>query len=163
MELENIYVLGDFSIQPESKGFSIQPPVNLRLGSWAKQGRPFYSDSVLYETSVAVPRHARALKVSLPAWAGSVAEVRLDGKPVQVIGWQPHVCEFAVEPGRHVVGVRVVATPRNLFGPFHDPAKPRMIGWPVSWTKYPEHQPPGAEYDVVDYGLFEPFTVEALS
>ena len=163
MELENIYLLGDFSIQPESKGFSIQAPVGLHLGSWAKQGRPFYSDNVLYETSVVVPGHARELKVSLPAWAGSVVEVLLDGKRVQVIGWKPHVCEFAAEPGRHIVGVRIISTPRNLFGPFHDPAKLRTIGWPGSWTKFPEHQPPGAEYDVVDYGLFEAFTVEALS
>jgi hypothetical protein len=92
-----------------------------------------------------------------------VAEVLLDGKRIEVIGWEPHVCEFPATSGRHTIAVRVVSTPRNLFGPFHDPTKPRMLGWPSGWTKFPEHQPAGSEYDVVDYGLFEPFTVEALA
>jgi hypothetical protein len=162
MELENIYLRGDFSVQPGAQGFSLRAPQPLQLGSWSKQGHPFYYDSVLYEASVRVPKRAQRLRISLPDWQGSVAEILLDGNRVQTIGWQPYVCEVAVTPGPHVVGLRVVATPRNLFGPFHNSTKPRMIAWPGAWSDFPEHQPPGTQYDFVDYGLMEPFRVEAM-
>jgi hypothetical protein len=117
---------------------------------------------VLYEASVRVPKRAPRLRISFPDWQGSVAEILLDGNRVQTSGWQPYVCEIAITPGSHVVGLRVVATPRNLFGPFHNSTKPRMIAWPGAWSDFPEHQPPGTQYDFVDYGLMEPFRVEAM-
>lgn len=162
MELENLYLRGNFSVEPEERGFSIRGPRLLQLGSWAKQGYPFYYDTVLYEAAVNVPKRARSLRMSLPRWEGSVVEVLLDGKRVHVVGWQPYVCDTPVTPGRHVVGLRVMATPRNLFGPFHNSAKLRMIAWPAAWAESPEHQPPGAQHDLVDYGLVEPFVVEVV-
>jgi hypothetical protein len=162
MELENIYVRGDFAVQADERGFSIGPPQPLQLGSWLKQGYPFYYDSVLYEARLTIPKNARQLRISFPHWQGSVAEVLLDGNHVQTFGWQPYVCEGPVTPGPHVVGLRVVATPRNLFGPFHNSTKPRMIAWPAAWGDFPEHQPAGSQYDLLDYGLMESFTAEAL-
>jgi hypothetical protein len=127
-----------------------------------KQGFPFYYDSVLYEARATIPKNARRLRVSFPDWQGSVAEVLLDGNHVQTIGWQPYVSETPVTPGPHAIGLRIVATPRNLFGPFHNPTKPRMLAWPGAWSDFPEHQPGGAQYDLLDYGLMEPFSAEAL-
>ncbi len=162
MELENIYLRGNFAVAPAERGFSPHATRPLDFGSWAKQGYPFYSDSVLYEASIEVPRRTRLLRVSFPRWAGNVAEVLLDGKPVRAVGWQPFECEVEAAAGRHVLGLRVVATPRNLFGPFHNPSKPRMIAWPGTWSAFPEHQPAGSQYDLIDYGLMEPFDVRAL-
>ena len=162
MELENIYIRGDFTVQPEERGFSLRAPRTLETGSWAKLGLPFYYDSMLYEAPVEVPKGTRVLRISLPDWQGSVAQVLLDGRPVATLGWQPYACETTVTPGTHTVGVRVVSTPRNLFGPFHNPTKPRMIAWPGAWSKFPEHQPAGREYDLLDYGLMKPFEVEAM-
>jgi len=162
MELENIYLRGNFAVEVEEQGFSLRSPMPLRLGSWAKQGYPFYSDSVLYETQVNVPKGARQLRIAIPDWAGSVLEVLLDGTRVKILGWQPYECRVDVQPGTHTIGVRVVATPRNLFGPFHNPDKPRMVGWPGEWKYAPEHPPPGGAYDLLDYGLMQPIRVEAL-
>ena len=130
VELENIYIRGDFSVEPRERGFALHAPKPLALGSWAKQGLPFYYDNVLYEAAVNVPKGTRVLRVSFPHWQGSVAEVLLDQKPVESVGWQPYVVEMPATPGPHTVALRVVATPRNLFGPFHNPTKPRMIAWP---------------------------------
>lgn len=162
MELENIYILGNFTVRATERGFAMHPPSPLATGSWAKQGYPFYSGSMLYETRVDVPKRSRSLRVSFPAWQGSVAELLLDGKHVETLGWQPYVCEIPAVPGAHTVALRVVATPRNLFGPFHNPTKPRMRSWPAAWSEFPEHQPAGSQYDFVDYGLMEAFQVEAL-
>jgi hypothetical protein len=162
MELENIYIRGNFVLQAERQGFSIHAARPLGLSSWAGQGYPFYPDSVLYQGSIDVPQGTDQLRLSFPHWAGSVAVALLDGKLVQVVGWQPFECVFGATAGSHVIGLRIVGTPRNLFGPFHSPMKPRWIGAPPLWAHFPEHQPPGDQYDRIDYGLFEPFSVEAL-
>jgi len=162
MELENIYIGGDFALQPDEQGFTIVGPRPLEFGSWAKQGYPFYYDRVLYQATIQVPRDVRNLRISFPDWQGSVAEVLWDGNHLQTLGWQPYACEIPATPGAHTIALRIVATPRNLFGPFHNSTKPRMIAWPGAWSDFPEHQPPGTEYDLLDYGLMEPFRVEAL-
>jgi hypothetical protein len=162
MELENIYLRGNFAVNTDPKGFTVGKGQPLQIGSWAKQGYPFYSDSILYETKVTVPKRTRQILVQVPEWGGSVVEVLLDGKRIQVIGWQPYECEAAVTPGSHVVAVRVVANPRNLFGPFHNPEKLRMKAWPGAWADSPEHQPAGAEYDLLNYGLLVPLEVDAI-
>jgi len=162
MELENIYIRGDFAVVPDEHGFTLAAARPLQFGSWAKQGYPFYYDNALYEAGVQIPKNTRQLRISFPRWEGSVAEVLMDGNRVQTIGWRPYVVEVAATPGPHRLALRIIATPRNLFGPFHNRTKPRMIAWPAAWGDFPEHEPPGAEYDMLDYGLMEPFRVEAL-
>jgi hypothetical protein len=162
MELENIYLRGNFFLQAERQGFSIHAPRPLEFSSWAKSGYPFYPDSVLYQGSIEIPPGSDRIRLRFPHWAGSVAVALLDGKPVQVVGWQPFECFIGATPGAHILGLRVVGTPRNLFGPFHSPMKPRWIGAPQLWAHFAEHQPPGDQYDQIDYGLFAPFSVEAL-
>ncbi|MBI1792157.1 MAG: hypothetical protein HYR60_31930 [Acidobacteria bacterium] len=159
MELENIYLRGNFSVRAAEKGFRLAAPARLDFGSWAAQGYPFYPDAVLYATQVQVPAGAGRMRVELGRWEGSVAAVLLDGRQVAALGWQPHRAEFSAAPGNHSVGVRIVSTPRNLFGPFHNRTKPRMRAWPAAWNDFPQRQPPGARYDVLDYGLMSPVTV----
>ena len=61
-----------------------------------------------------------------------------------------------VSPGAHHIAVRVAGTPHNVFGPFHDPRPVPPVLWPGHWILFADKkQPPGAEYEVVDYGLFE--------
>jgi hypothetical protein len=163
MELENLYLLGAFGIVPGARGFSLGAALKLSLGAWARQGYPFFFGTVLYETEVIVPDGKKLLRVELGPWAGSLAVISLDGKDADHLGWPPYSTELPISPGRHKVGVRVVATPRNLFGPFHNPAKLRMKAWPAAWAEFPEHQPPGSAYDVLDYGLMEPPTLSAGS
>jgi hypothetical protein len=163
MELENLYLLGAFGIVPGARGFSLGAAPKLSLGAWARQGYPFFFGTVLYETEVIVPDGKKLLRVELGPWAGSLAVISLDGKDADHLGWPPYSTELPISPGRHKVGVRVVATPRNLFGPFHNPAKLRMKAWPAAWAEFPEHQPPGSAYDVLDYGLMEPPTLSAGS
>lgn len=162
MELENIYLLGNFAAAPAEKGFRLRAPASLGFGSWREQGYPFFGDSVLYQTEAIVPAGCEALQVTLDSWKGSVAELLLDGKRAGLLAWPPYSAKLAAGPGRHTLGVRVVATPRNIFGPFHNPDKPRRQAWPRVWREFPEHQPPGARYDTLDYGLMEPPVVQAV-
>jgi hypothetical protein len=68
-----------------------------------------------------------------------------------------------VAAGAHRVAIRVAATPRNVFGPFHDPRPEPCVLWPGHWVLFADKTlPAGAEYDVVDYGLFEPARLWAV-
>jgi hypothetical protein len=156
MELENIYVRGRFAMDPIEKGFVLKAPRSLDFGSWARQGYPFYGGAVTYQTDVTVPAGATHIRVELERWQGSVAAVLLDSRPAATIAWQPFRADLAVSPGTHTVGVRIVSTPRNTLGPFHNPTKPRMRAWPAAWADFPDQQPPGASYDLLDYGLMAP-------
>ena len=153
MELENIYLLGNFAVTARDRGFRIGAPSTLDFGSWSHQGMPFFGDTVTYEAKVTVPKGASAIGIELGDWTGSVAAILVDGKPGATLGWQPYHAEIATTPGPHVVAVKVVSTPRNTFGPYHNPTKPRMRAWPAAWADFPPHQPAGSAYDILDYGL----------
>lgn len=153
MELENIYLRGDFAVEPAGRGFRLAAPKGLEFGAWRRQGYPFYGDAVTYTAGVNVPAGSSKVKVALPEWTGSVAVVLVDGKPAATLGWQPYEAVVPVTPGKHEIGVRVVSTPRNVMGPFHNPTKPRMRAWPAAWAEFPAHQPEGSAYDLLDYGL----------
>jgi hypothetical protein len=164
MELENIYIRGPFAVESGSKGFRISGPARaLDAGSWAKQGYPFYGDAVTYETEVTVPAGGAKLQVELADWQGSVFTVAVDGKQLSAVGWRPYRAEFAAQAGKHTIAVKVVSTPRNTFGPFHNPTKPRMRAWPAAWADFPEHQPAGGAYDILDYGLMSLPVVRAAA
>jgi len=156
MELENIYLRGDFRVDPAVRGFRIAPSSPLTLGSWAAQGRPFYASTVRYQTTVDVPAGVRALHIELGRWAGAAAEISVNGRRAALLGWPPYAADVPIAEGRNTLAVRVIAPPRNLFGPFHNPNKPRMAATPQSWANPPRQQPPGCQYDVLDYGMFEP-------
>jgi len=155
MELENIYLLGSFGVETAERGFRIAAQHELELGSWASQGRPFFAGTALYSTTVNVPAGAKRLKVELGKWNGSLAEVLIDGKRAGLLGWPPYELEIGMTPGAHKLELRVVSTPRNVFGPYHLPSKPRMRAWPAAWSEFPDHQPAGSAYDVLDYGLMD--------
>lgn len=163
MELENIYVLGPFAVEPAQRGFRLAPARALDFGPWRQQGWPFYSGTVLYEADVEVPAGTSRLKVELNGWAGAAAEVLLDGQRVALIAWKPYRAEFPVQAGRRRLAIRVAATPRNLLGPFHHPEKPRMRAWPAAWAEFPPQQPAGADYDLLDYGLLSPPAIRGVS
>jgi hypothetical protein len=155
MELENIYLKGNFKVASAEKGFRLLSTRPLDLGSWAKQGWPFFSGTVHYQAELTVPQKMTRLRVQLGDWAGSVVAIDLDKKEISVLGCRPYEIEVPVTPGKHTIGIRVISNPRNLFGPFHNLTKPRMEAWPKFWAEFPEHQPPGASYDVLNYGLLQ--------
>jgi hypothetical protein len=153
MELEIISLLGRFGVRAAPRGFKLTPPAELTFGAWSAQGRPFYGGTALYSTSVEVPAGAKQLKVELGEWSGSLVEVLLDGKRAGLLGWPPYSLAVPAAAGKHQLALRVVSTPRNTFGPYHHPTKPRMRAWPAAWAVFPDHQPAGSAYDVVEYGL----------
>lgn len=129
---------------------------------WNRQGQPFYAAGVAYTETFDVPKPTGRYYVSLPAWYGSVAKVKVNGKPAGHIAFRPWQCEVTelITPGTNAVEVVVIGTLKNTLGPHH--AGP-MVGraWPHAFRQGPQTgPPPGEKYHTLDYGLFEPFVLK---
>jgi hypothetical protein len=157
MELENVYIRGNFSLEATKSGFRILPRHGLRLGAWSSQGYPFYGERTHYDTTVKIPRTDKRTILQLASWKGGSASVEVDGRRTGFIAWSPYELDLTdfLPQGSHTVRITIAGTPKNLFGPFHDPGRSRNSAWPHLWSRFPEHGPPaGGKYDVEEYGLF---------
>lgn len=158
-ELEPVHIIGNFGLTAEDRGFRIVPAGTLRDGSWKDQGLPFYPGAVAYAGRFAMKAGAK-YKVALGKWNGTVAEVRVNGKPAGVIGWQPYELSLdgLVKPGENTIEVLVIGSLKNLLGPHHGTPARGLVS-PGNVRNAPATMPPGAKYDQYAYGLMEDFQV----
>ena len=164
-ELEPVYLLGDFALESEAKGFALRPAKPLKIGSWSAQGQPFYGGFVNYAKTIEVPadrpKDAR-FYVELGKWLGSTAEVFVNGKKAGLIAFAPFKLDItdSLGPGKNEVVVAVCGTLKNTLGPFHN-NPPLGSAWPGSFQQgAKDGRPAGQAYGIVDYGLFEDFRIK---
>jgi hypothetical protein len=160
-EIEPVYLLGNFSLEPAAKGWSIRPPVKeFSTGSWKEQGWPFYSRSVAYTKVFNVNDPSGNYRVRLGDFAGTVAEVSVNGKSAGIIGFEPYtinVSEF-IRDGSNSIEVKIVGSNKNLLGPFHNnPRKGLTSPWDFRNVR---SYPSGKDYHQFDYGLMDDFWLE---
>jgi len=160
-EIEPVFILGNFSVLPANKGFSINPPIkSLSTGSWKEQGLPFYPGAVSYTKMFEVPNPSREYRVRLENWTGTVAVVAVNGQHAGITGFEPYtvdVSKFMIQ-GSNIVEVKIVGSNKNLLGPFHNNPNPGLVSpWHFRNVKT---FPAGNEYQQIDYGLMGDFKLE---
>jgi hypothetical protein len=161
-EVMPVYLLGDFSVIPNEKGFEIAGGKIDKPGSWKENGLPFYSQKVAYSQNFNVSGlENAAYKVKLPKWKGTVAEVLVNGQPAGLIAWQPNELDVTglLKEGENEITVKVTGSLKNTFGFFYQDNNNWIFG-PHSWNYAPEKAPAGSEYFLMDYGLMEPFELK---
>ena len=157
-EIEPVYITGNFSVVPEREGWSIAAPVAaFTLGSWKEQKQPFYSWDMGYSKTYKLDEIKSAYAVLLHQWSGTVAEVYVNGQKAGMIAFNPYRLDVTpyLKPGDNQVEVRVIGSLKNLLGPHYRNPAPGLAS-PWHW-KGIEKPIPGAEYQLVDYGLMEDF------
>jgi len=159
-EIEPVYVTGDFSVKPAEKGWTIEAPVSLNKEvSWKNQGLPFYSWGVTYSKEYTIETNGGKWEISLGKWNGTVAEVSVNGLKSGIIAFPPYSADITqfIKPGINKIDVKVIGSLKNLLGPHHNnPGKGLVSPWSFrNVKKYPS----GSEYQMLDYGLFEDFTL----
>jgi hypothetical protein len=159
-EIEPVYIVGDFSVRPAEKGWTIEAPVNsLKAESWKEQGMPFYSWGVTYSKEFNIEKPESKYSVTLNNWKGTIAEVTVNGQPGPVIAFPPYSADISglVKQGINYVQVTVTGSLKNLLGPhFNNPAPGFVSPWLWRNVKY---YPAGKEYQLLDYGLMEEFVL----
>jgi hypothetical protein len=161
-DLGRVYLLGAFDVLPRDHGWFLSVPVNMETGSWKQQGHPFYHEAVSYSSTFTLDQKA-PVRVSLPAWHGTIATVRVNGTEAGSIVAPPYELRIddSVVKGSNTITVEVVGSLKNLLGPHHNVQR-RGIVTPSSFISAPDAQPPGEEYDLLDYGLFGNFRVYTM-
>ena len=96
-------------------------------------------------------------QVELGKWNGTIAEVSVNGKPATVIAFPPYNTDISglIKPGLNKIEVKVIGSLKNLLGPHHNNPKPGLAS-PGNWRNVIGY-PSGADYQMVDYGLFDDF------
>ena len=160
-EIEPAYILGNFTVQPADKGFTIHPPAKtFAAGSWKAQGRPFYNGAVSYAKTFDIANLSAHYQVRLGEWTGTVAVVTVNGQQAGIIGFEPYVLDVSkfVKQGANTVEVKITGSNKNLLGPFHNNPRPGIVspGHFRNVKVYPE----GSKYQQLDYGLMDDFILE---
>ncbi|HBC80156.1 MAG TPA: hypothetical protein DEO60_07045 [Bacteroidales bacterium] len=159
-EIEPVYITGDFSVLPSEKGWTIGPSVKkLTTGSWKDQGMPFYSWGVNYIREYNIEKPEGKYFIRLNNWSGTVAEVFVNEKPGPVIAFPPYESDITglVGTGSNKIKVKVIGSLKNLLGPHFNNPKPGLVS-PGSFRNVNSY-PPGKDYQLLNYGLMDEFTV----
>jgi len=162
-ELESVYILGDFDLENRKKGFRLVSSKEKELGSWKTQGLPFYAASVGYEKEFQIASHGKGERffVRLGEWSGAVSEILVNGKSAGFIAFKPFELDITenLKEGKNHISVVVYGTLKNTLGPHHNNPALGSV-WPGNFHKGNKGgHPAGSEYALLDYGLFEEFSV----
>lgn len=155
LELDSIYLVGDFAAWPTDQGFSVgAPPKGLGLGSWKTQGLPFYDRSMLYRFVVPeLPKDCTGFVIEMEANC-SLAEILINEQIVAQWGYtrQPvFLPREAIQEGDELA-IRIIGSPHNLLGAFHDPhIQTGVVSNPFVGPTYGPVS--GDSYALYDYGL----------
>ena len=159
-ELEPVYILGNFSLEPLERGWKLIAAKSLKLGSWNEQGLPFYSEAVSYTKTYNIIAKNKLFIVKLTDWRGSVAHVMVNNKSAGIIAWPPYELDITnhISEGENEISIIVNGTLKNVLGPHHI-GPVRGTAWPASFESAQENLPSGNDYDFIEYGLFKDFVV----
>lgn len=154
-EIDQIYVLGDFSCQAGEIGFRIVPPIPLSWGAWKSLGMPFYDGMVSYK--IRLPIETKELIFSREEFGGALIIVTQHGKELGRM-WEAPWKICLPELTGESMELLVVGLPKNLFGPWHDPRHRWGLGSPTMWIgeNIPTTPQAGEKYALLELGLSAP-------
>jgi hypothetical protein len=128
-EIEPIYIIGNFTVLPANTGWMIdmKKPL-LELGSWKKQGFPFYSWAVGYKKNYQIEDIQKSYKIALPQWNGTVCEVIVNDKKAGIIGFESFELDISdfIKQGENAIEIQVIGSLKNLLGPHFNHPDPGL-------------------------------------
>jgi hypothetical protein len=125
LELENIYLLGDFGVKVGAKGSSkiIEEPHNVSLGDLCQVGYPFYSGEMELSRSLNldVPENTTVI-LQLEGLNSSLAIMYINGREAGKMILPPYSVEVTnlLKPGENEIRILLVGSLRNALGPLHN-------------------------------------------
>ena len=165
-ELEPIYVAGPFRVVPNGSitthasgchwmegPFVIRPSTPETTGALTVEGFPFFTGKATVRQAFTLPDHLPADRRILARWHPACAwsEIEVNGTMVKRSIWAPHEADITafVRGGRNEIGLTLVSTDRNVFGPHHHPRGELLALGPVQFTDAEGWQ---TAYSVMPFG-----------
>ena len=153
MELENIYIIGDFAVNIKRE--IISESTNMYFSDWAMQGYLFYPGSMIYNFNYMDENKYKDLILEIPSFSASLMEVYVNDKKVDYIPWKAKSkvnISKHINEGMNKISIKLIGTPKNMFGPFHFAnCDNRYFS---SYTFAPDKHEYTKDYKTYPYGLF---------
>ncbi len=132
-DLEAMFLLGSFGVSLDRYQPALDVlPAKLKLGNWVSQKLPFYSAGVTYRRTLSVDvQPGDRVFLEVPKWAGTCARVVSGGRELGLLAWPPYEADVtdAFINGKIDLGIHVISSRRNCFGPLHQaPPEPPWVG-----------------------------------
>lgn len=141
IDLESIYLLGNFGVKIDEAQVSIVPqPSRIEVGNLVDQGFPFYSGSIRYTGVLDRPlKKGENIRVSVSNFGGALVKIELPGGAAGQISSPPYQTKLKAKGGETEVLFEVFLTRVNTFGPLHlHPKECEAIG-PSTFRKEKNH------------------------
>ena len=163
-EIMPAYLVGNFKLNPLKQGFEVTNGTLSALGSWKSQGFPFYAQKVLYTQKYNTLQNGSHYRVKLNRWNGTMAVVYLNGVKAGLMMAPPYELDLPARlvSGENTISVEVIGSLKNTFGFFYKSSANKWIIGPGDWDVSPAALPSFNQYFLLDYGLFEPFSLISL-
>ena len=160
MELEDIYVLGDFAVNTDRE--LVKEEGSLKIGDWCSQGYPYYGGGITYHFKTGKIETDGRVGLFLQEWKAAVIKVSVNGKLAGHIGWKGQdgldITDYLQDVNE--IDVKVITTPRNIFGPFHQKydscVRSSFKDFRTEGKDYTE------EYLLEPQGLLKPVTLQKI-
>lgn len=158
-ELEDMFLLGDFAVSNTRE--LIHEPGTLHFGDWCTQGYPHYSGAMDYRFTLPdFQPDGRRIHLHLGDYQAAVSEILVNGQSAGLLFGRSRttvdITDFLL-PTDNRLTVKLIATPRNLYGPFHQTYTGcSRISWADFRTEGAFHTD---AYVLVPYGLMGQITL----
>ncbi|WP_028548326.1 glycosyl hydrolase [Paenibacillus sp. UNC451MF] len=155
MEVEDIYLIGDFAVDMERK-ITTEPEM-LGFGDWCSQGYYHYCGSMIYHFDVSIEKDKLTWQtfLELGEYSAITVEVRVNGQTAGHVPWKAaNLVDLTqlLHAGMNQLDIEVMSSPRNMLGPFHlASGEPSTTSW-ASFRR--EGSDYTSDYKVRPYGLF---------
>ncbi|MFS0726659.1 glycosyl hydrolase [Paenibacillus sp. 1P07SE] len=159
VEIESVYLLGDFGVQPGDYVFDASaepgvwragggwrltaPPVQAFLHDMTPAGLWFYAGEASLSQTIAIgPEEQQRLQAGerfVLTWEESripAAAITVNGGAATAVLWAPYVCDITeqLEPGDNEIRVTLMTSCRNWLGPHHHVSGELHFVGPSSFT-----------------------------
>ncbi len=155
MELESIYLIGDFGVQGRrlreenrcngqvfdcyAPDFClVERPERVRASDspgglaldFTAQGLPFFAGRVTLRQAITLPTVGGRAVLEIHNLRAAVAHVAVNGRRAGTVAWPPYRVDLgtSLHPGENQIEIELVGTLRNLLGPHH------LSGGDLAWT-----------------------------
>ena len=133
MEIEQIYIVGDFSVKTEGtfeeldrnacryKGDFIiaNPKEKITLQNIERQGFPFFVGAITLKKQFAA--NDKNMILDFAKCGVNVVKAKINGKEIQKLMWEPYSADISelIDEGNNEIELTLVNNLRNMQGPFH--------------------------------------------
>ncbi len=133
-EIENIYLIGDFSLKTSGNFETLsrnavryagdfvisEPKKSVFVNNIEKQGYPFFSGEISLKKTIWID-NPQSFVFELSQKNSNVVFIKVNGKEIDSIMWKPYKLDIAkyLKEGNNAIEITLVNSLRNMLGPHH--------------------------------------------